>query len=328
MQNSDNTYKRFKDLILFYKANTVLILVSTQALNRGYQVDIEALRCFIAVVETGSYTQAAEQMHRSQSAVSQKMYKLTEQTDKTLFVKSGRLLELTEDGKFLLGYARHIISLHDDALRQMRDSKQIIRPLQLGCPDDYAHVILPKIITHIRECVPNLPIHIHCHNSIKLREMLSAGMLDTAIVSRSSAKEAGRFLQKDQGVWAFDGNTESLKQSYLSKASVPLILFDESCHFHHAAIQGLSQINIASQVVCSANSVGAIASLVLSGQGVTVVAQSSMGQMTPLTDDNNPLPFRLPQLPEVIIEMVIAANAHPNFGRAQLANVCEIYLMS
>lgn len=291
-------------------------------------MDIEALRCFIAVVETGGYTQAAEQVHCSQSAVSQKMHKLAEQTNKTLFTKSGRMLELTEDGKFLLGYARHIISLHDDALRQMHDGKQIVRPLQLGCPDDYAQVILPKVIECIRVRVPNLPIHIHCHNSIRLRELLSAGALDTAIVSRSSAKEAGQFLQQDKGVWAFNGDIERLRQGYSNKVSVPLILFDESCHFHHSAIQGLSQINIASQVVCSANSVGAISSLVLAGQGVTVVAQCSLGQMTRLTNANNPLPFTLPNLPEVIIEMVITANAHPNFGRAQLSAVCDDYLKS
>lgn len=289
-------------------------------------MDIEALRCFIAVVETGSYTQAAEQMCRSQSAVSQKMNKLAEQTDKSLFIKSGRVLELTEDGKFLLGYARHIISLHDDALRQLRDTHKISRPLQLGCPDDYAQIVLPKVINHIRNCVPNLPIHIHCHSSIRLREMLSLGTLDTAIVSRASAKEAGQFLQQDKGVWAFNGDIEQLKDNYTKDNKVSLVLFDESCHFHHAAIQGLSQINIASQVICSANSVGAISSLVMAGHGITVVAQSSLGQMTMLTPENNPLPFELPKLPEVIIEMVIVANPHPNFGRVQLSEVCKLYL--
>ncbi len=289
-------------------------------------MDIEALRCFIAVVETGSYTQAAEQVHRSQSAVSQKMQKLAEQTDKSLFTKSGRLLELTEDGKFLLGYARHIISLHDDALRQMRDSKQITRPLQLGCPDDYAQKILPKIVALVRARVPNLPIHVHCHNSTRLRDMLSAGSLDTAIVSRSSAREAGQFLQQDKGTWAFNGDIDKLRDTYEQTQRVPLVLFDESCHFHHAAIQGLSQINITNQVICSADSLGAISSLVMAGQGITVVAKSSLGQMTPLIEDKHPLPFTLPKLPEVIIEMVIAANAHPNFGRAQVVSVCDDYV--
>lgn len=309
----------------------MLASVIVKLINKGIKglrsnVDIEALRCFIAVVETGSYTQAAEQMCRSQSAVSQKMSKLAEQTDKSLFIKSGRVLELTEDGKFLLGYARHIISLHDDALRQLRDTHKISRPLQLGCPDDYAQIVLPKVIAHIRNCIPNLPIHIHCHSSMRLREMLSLNTLDTAIVSRASAKEAGQFLQQDKGVWAFNGDIEQLKEKYAKDNKASLVLFDESCHFHHAAIQGLSQINIASQVICSANSVGAIGSLVMAGHGITVVAQSSLGQMTALTSENNPLPFELPKLPEVIIEMVIAANPHPNFGRAQLLEACKLYL--
>ncbi len=288
-------------------------------------MDIEALRCFIAVVETGSYTQAAAQVHRSQSAVSQKMYKLAEQTNKSLFIKSGHKLKLTEDGKFLLSYARHIISLHDDVLRQMQDSKQIIRPLQLGCPDDYAQQVLPKIVAQIRHCVPDLPIHVHSYNSVRLREMLGTGLLDVAIVSRSSATEAGQFLQNSTGIWAFNGDPEQLLKCYEKMHCVPLVLFDESCHFHHIAVQSLSQINVASQLICSANSVGAIINLVQSGLGITVVAETSLGQMTPLTQVNNPLPFDLPKLPEVVIEMVITANTHPNFGRAQLAEVCKHY---
>lgn len=56
----------------------------------------------------------------------------------------------------------------------------------------------------------------------------------------------------------------------------------------------------------------------MAGHCITVVAQSSLGQMTVLTPENNPLLFELPKLPEVIIEMVIAANPHPNFGCVQL----------
>lgn len=289
-------------------------------------MDIEALRCFIAVVETGSYTRASEQVHRSQSAVSQKMHKLAEQTDKALFIKSGRQLQLTEEGKFLLGYARHILSLHDDALRQLRGSCQIMRPLQLGCPDDYAGGILPKVTQLIYQCVPNMPIHVHCHNSMQLRAMLDAGELDVAIVSRASARQAGLFLQQDTGVWAYDGDAKKLRGCYQTSQTVPLILYDESCHFHHAPIQGLSQHNIASQVLCSTGSLGAIQSLVLSGQGITVVASSSLGQMTKLNEAD--APFVLPKMPSVVIEMVTSANTHPNFGRSQLAWVCEQYLAS
>ena len=289
-------------------------------------MDIESLRCFIAVVETGSYSQAAKQVHRSQSAVSQKMHKLAQQTGKQLFTKAGRTLDITDDGKFLLGYASHIISLHDDVMRQMQDSIKIVRPLHLGCPDDYAQTILPKIVIAIQALIPNLPIQIHCNNSTNLQEMLAVGSIDTAIVSRSPSKVAGQYLEQSQGVWAFDGDSDRLKKEYNSLGCVPLILFEKSCHFHHAAVQGLSQLNISSQVVCSTNSVGAIKSLVMEGQGITVVAECSAEGMIRLTDKNNPLPFELPNLPSVIIEMVIGANAHPNFGRAQLKEVCERYV--
>lgn len=288
-------------------------------------MDIEALRCFIAVVETGSFTKAGKQVHRSQSAVSQKMQKLAEQSHKTLFIQTGRQLELTEDGKFLLGYARHIISLYDDAMRQLRDSGTIIRPLRLGCPDDYAEKILPKVLEQIQQVVPDMPVAVSCHNSLRLRELIASNELDIAVVSRGSAKEAGHFLEESQGIWAFNGNGKTLKILVSNNGSVPLVLFDESCHFHHAAVQGLSQMTVASQIMCSTNSVTAIKSLVMAGQGVTVVAECSASGLTPLNEENNPLPFTLPKVPSVIIEMVIAANAHPNFGRAQLLEVCEGY---
>ena len=288
-------------------------------------MDIESLRCFIAVVETGSYTQAAKQIHRSQSAVSQKMHKLAEQASKPLFIQVGRGLELTEDGKFLLSYARHIISLYDDVMRQMQDSKQIVRPLRLGCPDDYAEHTLPKIVAQIQACVPNLALQIHCNNSTTMNKMLAQGEIDTAIVSRSAANISGYYLEEGQGVWAFNGDTDSLARTYAKTGQVPLVLFEQSCHFHHAAVQGLSQLNINSRMVCSTNSVNAIENLVKAGQGVTVVATGSVGQMTLLTDTNNPLPFTLPKLPSVIIEMVMGAKTHPNFGRTQLKAVCEGY---
>lgn len=173
-------------------------------------MDIDALRCFIAVIETGSYTRAAEQVHRSQSAISQKMNKLEEQINKPLFDKSARALTLTEDGKLLLSYARHILSLHDDALRQLQASQRILRPLQLGCPDDYAASVLPDILALIRQAVPNLPVRLHCHNSLQLRQMLDTGDLDVSIVSRSSSKQAGILLTESQGVWAYNGNNEHL----------------------------------------------------------------------------------------------------------------------
>lgn len=70
-------------------------------------MEIDALRSFIAFVETGSFTDAGKQVFRSQSAISQQMKKLEEQTGKALFYKQGRQHGLTDEGKFLLTEVTH-----------------------------------------------------------------------------------------------------------------------------------------------------------------------------------------------------------------------------
>lgn len=284
-------------------------------------MDIEALRSFIAFVETGSFTRAAQQVHRTQSAVSQQMKKLEQQTNKTLFVKQGRDQVLTEHGKFLLGYAKRIINLHDDALVQLKKG-QNMRPLTLGCPDDYVQVTLPKVISIIRQIVPELPIKLCCHNSLQLRKMLDSGELDLAIATSTSGMTPNYFLQADKGVWAYSGNDAHLK-NILALPKLPLILYDESCHFHHAAVENFSKQTLSYEVVTASSSASAIISLVMQGMGITVVVNDGLGCMSKLSEAL--VPFSLASLPTVDIELCLPANTHPNFGRIQAEAVCEFY---
>ena len=79
-------------------------------------MDIDALRSFIAFVDTGSFTRAAKQTFRTQSAISMQMKKLEEETGHSLFIKEGRNLSLTDQGQELVSYARRLIALHDEAI--------------------------------------------------------------------------------------------------------------------------------------------------------------------------------------------------------------------
>lgn len=98
-------------------------------------MDIDLLRAYLAVVDTGSLTRAARYVHRTQAAVSMQMKRLEEQVGASLFRKDGRTLALTEDGKLLVSYARRLLALHDEALARMRTTEST-PVLRLGCPDD------------------------------------------------------------------------------------------------------------------------------------------------------------------------------------------------
>lgn len=58
-------------------------------------IDVEQLRTFVAIVETGSFTQAGEVVHKTQSAVSMQIKKLEERLEHPIFARDGRGSKLT-----------------------------------------------------------------------------------------------------------------------------------------------------------------------------------------------------------------------------------------
>ena len=116
-------------------------------------IDVDQLRTFIAIVETGSFTKAAEVVHKTQSAVSMQMKRLEERLGKPIFARDGRASKLTEDGDRLLDYARRIIKLNVEALAAFDDTELAGR-VRLGLPDDYADRYLPEIMARFSRAYP------------------------------------------------------------------------------------------------------------------------------------------------------------------------------
>ena len=85
-------------------------------------LDLDQLQTFVAIADIGSFTRAAEEVHRTQSAVSMQMRRLEERIGKPLFAKDGRTNRLTEEGDRLLAYARRMIRLNRETLAAFDDS--------------------------------------------------------------------------------------------------------------------------------------------------------------------------------------------------------------
>src|SRR5215211_699575 len=100
-------------------------------------LDVDQLRTFIAIAETGSFTKAAEVVFKTQSAVSMQMKRLEERIGKPIFERDGRASRLTDDGERLLDYARRIVKLNMEAVNAFAETELTGR-VRLGVPDDYA----------------------------------------------------------------------------------------------------------------------------------------------------------------------------------------------
>ena len=134
-------------------------------------IDVDQLRTFIAIVETGSFTKAAEVVHKTQSAVSMQMKRLEERLGKPIFARDGRASKLTEDGDRLLDYARRIIKLNVEALAAFDDAELAGR-VRLGLPDDYADRYLPEIMARFSRAYPSVELTVMCEPSVELVERI------------------------------------------------------------------------------------------------------------------------------------------------------------
>ena len=200
-------------------------------------IDVDQLRTFIAIVETGSFTKAAEVVHKTQSAVSMQMKRLEERLGKPIFARDGRASKLTEDGERLLDYARRIIKLNVEALAAFDDAELTGR-VRLGLPDDYADRYLPEIMARFSRAYPSVELTVMCEPSVELVERIDAQRARSRHRHRlRHARARRRMFRRERLLWV----TSNRHSTHLEEP-LPLALGRPSCGWRRAAIECLETI--------------------------------------------------------------------------------------
>mgnify|MGYP001330360123 CR=1 FL=1 len=226
-------------------------------------IDSELLRTFVAIADQGGYTRAAEQVNRTQSAVSMQMKRLEEDVvQRSLFQRNGRQMLLTAEGELLLGYARRILRLQGEALNSLR-APHMVGLVRIGTPDDYVTRFLPGVLARFAQALPLVQVEMHCEPSFQL---LQRQDLDLTIVTREPGKEIGQLLRQEEVVWAQAENAMLHERSTL-----PLAMFNADCFCRNWACNALDTLNRDYRVAYSSPSLSAILAVV--GAGLAITAQ-------------------------------------------------------
>jgi DNA-binding transcriptional LysR family regulator len=107
---------------------------------------IGALRCFIRVVETGSFSAVARESQVSQSAVTRQIAQLEQHFAARLFHRTTRRLSLTDDGQGLLTHARHLVDAADEMETALgRQSHSPTGLVRLGTSIAGGHFLAPRL---------------------------------------------------------------------------------------------------------------------------------------------------------------------------------------
>jgi DNA-binding transcriptional LysR family regulator len=261
-------------------------------------LDIDQLRTFIAIAETGSFTKAAEVVNKTQSAVSMQMKRLEERIERPIFARDGRASKLTEDGTRLLDYARRLVKLNVETVAAFSDEALSGR-VRLGVPDDYADRYLPEIMARFSRAYPSVELTVICEPSFDLLERIDANEIDLAIVTNCESKRAAETFRRERLLWV----TSNRHSTHLEEP-LPLALGRPTCSWRRIAVERLESVSRPYRVLYSSSNAGAVAAAVLAGLAVSVLAESGLRPgMRVLTANDG-----FPELPSCRVGLVRSAH--------------------
>lgn len=259
--------------------------------------DIVLLRTFEAVAGLSSFTKAGQQLNLTQSAVSAHIRRLEEQAEAALFERSTRAVALTPQGQALLGYARAILRLSEEARTLMKGGGNGFH-LRIGASDDLTSTWLPSVLRKFQDSRTGKTLEIHISNTTGLLETMERGELDLIIGCRCRGEQTGKHLWSEPLLWAFGKAPLDLN------APVPLAVFPEPCPYRDAALAALASANSQWRITTVSPSLGSLAAIAEAGLAITPLNSSSVPPSLYSSEAN----ARLPSLPDV--EFV--AHVRPN----------------
>lgn len=162
-------------------------------------LQIDWLRAFLAVVDTGSMTAAAQQVARSQSAVSMQIKKLEESVGRPLLSRGSGTISLTPVGYDLLAHARKLMEIHSGAVAALHRSG-IEGRVTFGVPDDYVMVYLAPALRTFSSRYSEVEVTVVCEPSTSLVTRIERGEIDLALASRDEPGR-GEVLVKEDLIW-------------------------------------------------------------------------------------------------------------------------------
>lgn len=233
-------------------------------------LDLDQLKTFIAIAETGSFTKAADQVFKTQSAVSMQMRRLEERISQPIFVKDGRINRLTDDGERLLCYARKMLKLNDETICAFT-GEQLEGSIRFGTADDYAERFMPSIIAQFSKSNPNVELNILCEPSPELLRKMNDNELDVALVTHENPNYPSELVRTEPLYWV-----TSLNHMVHEDEVLPVAMGREDCCWRQLAEGSLQDMKRDYHLLVASHSATVVSAAVLAGIAVAPLPECAL----------------------------------------------------
>jgi DNA-binding transcriptional LysR family regulator len=277
-------------------------------------LDLGVVRTFLLIAEGRSFAEAADLVGRSPSAVSLQVQRLEEEIGAPVFRRSNREVALTLAGERLLGYARRLVRINDEAILAFRTDAAADRPLRFGTTQDFAEAALPDVLSRFAQDHPAVELTLQVDRSARLIEAVEAGTVDVAIaIRRDHACNRGTLTELPTLWIGRDG------VAFAADEPVPLALFDAPCTFRSAAVDALAAAGRSHRIVFTSPSLSGLRMAVEAGLGLTVRTRHLLA---PRLDDVGAR-LGLPPLPPVAFALYAGSESETWPAREDLVTLCR-----
>lgn len=234
-------------------------------------LDIDQLKTFLAIADTGSFTRAAEEVNKTQSAVSMQMRRLEDALGRPLFARDGRGSKLSVEGERLVEYAQRLVALNDEVV-SVYTRPDVTGHIAFGTADDYADLFLQEMLARFARTHPLVSIDVECISSTNLNERIRRGALDLALVTFcGECSDDGEVLRREELVWV-----GSARHSAHAQPVVPLATADVTCSWRRIAAAALESAGRKYRVAYTSPNRSTIDAAVLAGLAVAAMPEICM----------------------------------------------------
>jgi len=202
---------------------------------RVIDLDLDLLRCFLTVVESGGFTRASKRLHLTQSAITLKIKRLEDLLERRLFFPTSKPLTLSPEGEVVLGYASRLLDLNREMIQR------VVKPaesetLRLGIVEHFGYHFFPVWLLEFKRAWPNVRLVTDMGVTADLLKGLEEERFDLVIATAGYTAMAQykmasalqeQHLQKETPVWVQAENSKIDPR----KDPLPLVMFGSRCRF-------------------------------------------------------------------------------------------------
>ncbi|WP_445116260.1 LysR family transcriptional regulator [Acinetobacter sp. WZC-1] len=238
---------------------------------------LKQLKAFLTLVRTLNYASASAELHLSQSALSLSIKSLEEELGGKLFKRNTRRVEITQEGKSLIPYARKLLANWEDMEKDVKQRFRLNRgTLNIASMPFATHAILPEVVNHFLKDHPNISFSIHDIPNERIIENVLDGIFEIGICFEPALNDQLEFIPLfDEDFLALLPRSHAQAQataiSWKRLCDNPFITLQHPSILRHLIEQNCLKNNLTLDLKVECHQISSLSSFVAQGIGVSII---------------------------------------------------------